>query len=135
MVAHFSRQLRRSNRNRIILGVAGGLGEYFGLDPVLFRVIFVVSALAGGVGLIAYLVLALILPASGEDDLDDGATHSLDDTTGGLWAGGLAALVLVGLGLLFLAGELGWLARIHWGVVWSLLLIGLGMVMVLRRAR
>jgi phage shock protein C len=133
MVAHLDRQLRRSNRNRILLGVAGGLGEYFGLDPILFRAGFILGSLAGGIGLLAYLVLAIILPVDGEQTLTEGCTDCLADTTGGLWVGGLAGLVLVGLGLVFMIGELGWLTRIHWGAVWSLLLIGLGVLVVLRR--
>lgn len=133
MVAHLDRQLRRSNRNRILLGVAGGLGEYFGLDPILFRAGFILGALAGGIGLLAYLVLAVVLPVDGEQTLTDDCTDCLADTTGGLWVGGLAGLGLVGLGLVFLAGELGWLARIHWDVAWPLLLIGVGTLVVLRR--
>ena len=47
------RLLRRSDRNRVAAGVAGGLGEYFGVDPVLFRVLFAVGAFFGGAGILA----------------------------------------------------------------------------------
>jgi phage shock protein C len=133
MVAHLDRQLRRSNRDRILLGVAGGLGEYFGLDPILFRAGFILGALAGGIGLLAYLVLAVVLPVAGEQTLTEDCTDCLADTTGSLWVGGLAGLMLVSLGLVFMIGELGWLTRIPWGVVWSLLLIGVGTLVILRR--
>jgi phage shock protein C len=55
--------LTRSSNDSKIAGVAGGLAEYFDVDPVLFRVGFAVSALFTGAGLIAYLVLALLMPS------------------------------------------------------------------------
>jgi phage shock protein PspC (stress-responsive transcriptional regulator) len=56
------RTLRRSNNDRIISGVSGGLGQYFGVDPVIFRVLFAVLAFFGGVGLLAYAVAWLLIP-------------------------------------------------------------------------
>jgi phage shock protein PspC (stress-responsive transcriptional regulator) len=56
------RRLTRSTSDKYVSGVAGGLGRYFGLDPVLFRVAFGVSCVFGGVGLVAYLALWLFLP-------------------------------------------------------------------------
>ena len=57
------RRLRRSSEDRVLGGVAGGLGRYFDVDPALFRIAFVVLLLAGGAGLLAYLGLWLITPA------------------------------------------------------------------------
>jgi phage shock protein C len=51
------KRLMRSTTERMIAGVAGGLGEYFNMDPTLVRLIFVLLALAGGPGLILYLIL------------------------------------------------------------------------------
>lgn len=56
------KRLYRSRRNRVIAGVCGGLGEYFDLDPVIVRLIFVILALASGTGLILYVVAWLIIP-------------------------------------------------------------------------
>jgi phage shock protein PspC (stress-responsive transcriptional regulator) len=63
------KQLFRSRRNRAIAGVAGGLGEHFGVDPVWFRVAFVVLAVGGGSGILIYLIMWLIVPERpmGED--------------------------------------------------------------------
>ena len=44
------RRLTRSSSDKLIGGVAGGLGRYFGVDPILFRIAFVVLTFAGGVG-------------------------------------------------------------------------------------
>ncbi len=57
------RTLTRSTTDRKISGVSGGLGAYLGIDPVLVRVGFVVTTLASGVGLLAYLALLAIVPA------------------------------------------------------------------------
>ncbi len=62
--------LTRSNRSKIIGGVCGGLGRYFGIDPVIFRVVLVVLALTGGVGLISYGIGWLLIPMDGEDETE-----------------------------------------------------------------
>lgn len=55
--------LRRSQDDRMLGGVCGGLGEYFDLDPVLFRILFALLALGGvGSGAVAYFLLWLIVP-------------------------------------------------------------------------
>ncbi len=56
------RRLYRSTKNKIIAGVAGGLGEYFDIDPVLIRIIFVVATLASGFGFLAYILLWIVVP-------------------------------------------------------------------------
>ena len=56
------RRLTRSTTEKHIGGVAGGLGRYFGIDPVIFRVGFGAATLVSGIGLIAYLALVAFLP-------------------------------------------------------------------------
>jgi len=56
------RKLYRSRKNRVFGGVAGGLAEYFGLDPILMRVIFVIITLINGIGLILYIILWIVIP-------------------------------------------------------------------------
>jgi phage shock protein C len=75
------KRLTRSRDQRMFLGVCGGLGEYFDLDPTLVRLIFVVAVLLGGSGLLVYAVLALIMPNEAEADLDPrlAAQHTLDE--------------------------------------------------------
>jgi phage shock protein C len=58
-----NRALRRSKRDRIVAGVCGGLGDFFGIDPLWFRLLLVVALLPGGLpGLIPYAVLWVIVP-------------------------------------------------------------------------
>ena len=61
-----SRILTRSTDDKMVAGVAGGLGEYFGVDPVLFRVGFVAATLLSGVGALAYLALVLFVKTDDE---------------------------------------------------------------------
>src|ERR671921_823822 len=60
------RRLTRSPSDKLIGGVAGGLGRYFGIDPILFRIAFVVLTFAGGVGALAYIGRPAFAPA--DDD-------------------------------------------------------------------
>ncbi|HEY7101924.1 MAG TPA: PspC domain-containing protein [Mycobacteriales bacterium] len=60
------RRLARSSQRKVIAGVAGGLGEYTGIDPVLFRVLFAVLTLFGGSGILLYVVGWLFMPAENE---------------------------------------------------------------------
>src|SRR4051812_3164889 len=60
------RRLTRSSSDRMLAGVSGGLGRYFNVDPLIFRIGFVVLTFAGGFGLIAYLLGAVAIPD--EDD-------------------------------------------------------------------
>lgn len=59
-----AKQLFRSKTNRKIAGVCGGLGEFFDIDPVFFRAIFLISAFFGGLGIIIYIVLWILMPES-----------------------------------------------------------------------
>jgi phage shock protein C len=55
-------QLRRSATDRMIGGVAGGLADHTGIDPVVWRVAFVALTLAGGSGILVYLLLWVLMP-------------------------------------------------------------------------
>jgi len=58
------KRLYRSNNNRMICGVCGGIAEYFGIDPTLVRIGWVVLSLFGALfgGVLAYIVAAVIIP-------------------------------------------------------------------------
>jgi phage shock protein C len=58
-----NKKLRRSRSDRVIAGVCGGLGEFFGLSPVWFRLAFLLALIPGGIpGLGGYILFWLILP-------------------------------------------------------------------------
>ncbi len=68
------KKLIRSSSEKMLFGVAGGLAEYLGVDPVLVRLFFVLFALSTGWGLIAYIALALIMP----EDIPVAKANSFD---------------------------------------------------------
>ncbi len=59
-----SRRLYRNPKDRIIGGVCSGIGNYFDIDPVIIRLIFAILFLTAGVGLLAYLIAWIIVPAA-----------------------------------------------------------------------
>lgn len=60
------KRLCRSRTEKILGGVCGGLGDYFAIDPMWFRIGFVVLALGGGSGILIYLLMCLIVPEQPE---------------------------------------------------------------------
>lgn len=73
-----SKKLYRSSENRFIFGVCGGLGEYFGIDPLIFRIIFVGLTVSAGSGILIYLLMAVLIPKRSLETLetDDKRTKS-----------------------------------------------------------
>ena len=55
------KRLRKSAHDKKIAGVAGGIGEFFGIDPTLVRIAFVITTFMQGIGIAAYLLLAFIM--------------------------------------------------------------------------
>ena len=65
-------RLYKSRKNKVIDGVCGGIGEYFGIDPVIIRLLWVGLFFAYGSGIILYIVgMIIIPPAPIRDDFDD----------------------------------------------------------------
>ena len=125
--------LVRSRDNRVLLGVAGGLGERLGVDPVLIRVAFAVLAVSGGAGILLYL---LAWAFSVEPDADQARERPIRRPA----ARQAIALGLVVLGSLLLLREIGlWFGdRIVWPIALAaagdallgvaVTLIGLGLI-------
>lgn len=54
--------LYRARKNRIFGGVASGLGDYLNIDPIIIRVIFIVSIFLSGIGILLYIILWIVVP-------------------------------------------------------------------------
>lgn len=67
------KKLYRSKSDRIIAGICGGLSDYLDVDAVFFRLAFVLLTLAGGSGILIYIIMFIIIPEEGE------ATKPLDN--------------------------------------------------------
>lgn len=65
-MANETKKLRRSSSDKMIAGVCGGLGEYFDVDPLIFRLIFAVMIIFGGTGILAYIILWILIPEDNE---------------------------------------------------------------------
>ena len=156
-----ARRLTKSSNERLIFGVAGGLAEYFDVDPVLVRVVFALLVLSTGVGLVAYVVLAIVMPSQGSvaarpgDVVRENVEQMQGDVSragrrlegvfrgdGGEGQSGvadrgryLAGVVLIVVGGLLLAANFGWLGWFSWMKLWPLLVVAAGVIVVLGRAR
>ncbi len=83
MAAHVPSRLYRSRSQKMIAGVSGGLGDYFDVDPVLIRLLFVVTAFISGVGILAYIILWIVVPFEGDDGPRlDALRRDFDDLSG-----------------------------------------------------
>ena len=73
-------RLYRSRRDRVIGGVASGLGEYLNIDPVLIRVAFVVIALLSGIGVLLYIILWIVIPENYAEGIYDSTDTNKSDS-------------------------------------------------------
>ena len=112
------KELHRSRDERILAGVAGGLGRYFDLSPTFFRIGFVILTLFGGAGILLYAAAALVIPDEGRSDSI--VSESLRRHRDRPWL--LAGVALVGIAVLSLIAQADF-----WpdsGFAWILLLLG-----------
>jgi len=65
------KRLCKSNTNKKICGVCGGIAEYLNADPTLIRLAFVLIAAIAGSGVLAYILAALIMPEASEVKAED----------------------------------------------------------------
>lgn len=110
------RRLLRSREDRVLAGVAGGLGKYFNVDPVFFRVGFVALALLGGLGAFLYLATLLFVPA------EDAAGGEPGRRSRALTIAAAVALVLLGLAVVADGGW--WFGGLFFGPLGFLLILG-----------
>src|SRR5919201_2870655 len=129
------RRLTRSSSDRVIAGVAGGLGRYFGVDPVIFRIGFALSLFFGGLGALAYLLLAVFVPTDGVPDRAQRLGGRLSGI--GFWRalGLLAIAALVLAGLLGLASGAAFAVALGWGVPVAIVIIAIGGLLALAAFR
>lgn len=135
------KKLFRLRNDRVLAGVASGLARHFNTDPVLIRVLFIALALAGGGGVLAYIIMWAIVPeepyqfqnfgdaaqSTTAESADQNAVNTGSNTDAGkgsIIAGG----VLILLGALFLAEE--FLPAFDFSKFWPLLLIGIGVLLL-----
>jgi phage shock protein C len=107
----------------MIAGVCGGLGRYLGVDPALLRVAFVVLTIAGGSGILIYIVAAILIPEEKPGE-DVGTVHAADGASGRI----LAGTALIALGTILLVDRfVSWFDK----VIGPLTLVALGVAVLI----
>ncbi len=74
------RRLQRNPDDKVIAGVASGVADFFGLDPTIVRVVWTLTILLGGLGVIVYIILWIVVP---EGNSDRTLAHDLRDKAAG----------------------------------------------------
>ena len=143
--ANNSKTLYRSKKNHLIGGVAGGIAEYFGVDPLIIRIIFVLLALSGGSGIVVYIILWILIPQEGEsrsrsDDIGEnikqGANKMVKEIkedpkaqSNGRTIGGL---VLIVIGAIFLIENFFPGFYLGFSRLWPLILVAIGLGIMIK---
>lgn len=134
-------RLYRSEENRVIAGVCGGLGEFFNIDPTIIRIIFVILTIFGGSGLLIYLILWIVIPSESQSGIVSKSTikgnvaeiktkiNSLGNDYSRFWW----ALFIVVLGFIFLFNNFGLFDFFEFRKLWPVILILLGLSIVLKQ--
>lgn len=128
----------RSDSDKLIAGVCGGLADYLGIDPVLVRLAFVVLLLASGIGLVIYLILWVVMPSESRSSEEDLIVITPEMTNPAeykaqlrIGPAGTVGVILILFGGFFLLNQVGWVS----GAFWPIVLIGAGIYFLVRRAR
>lgn len=64
------KELRKSDTNRVLAGVCGGIAEYIGCDPTIIRLLFIALSIFVGSGLLVYILAAIIMPRADHSTYD-----------------------------------------------------------------
>ena len=157
------KRLYRSRSDRMIWGVCGGLAKYFDMDPTIVRVITALSIFLGGVGIWAYIILAIVVPledskaAEPKDTIKENVEEMKEtarelgreiQSTLAKGEGESEAtakirhsrrntlgIIFVVLGGLFLLGSFNIFRWFNWGNLWPLVLVAIGVLVILSTRR
>jgi len=142
-------KLYRSRKECIIAGISGGLGEYFNVDPIIFRVLFVVLTFVNGIGVFIYLLFWITVPRLHEEvRLDtlhihttikekmDGMDSHFRKGKNSLHAKGggqvLFAFALIVVGIVALTSSVFSLHGIRFDIIWPAIVISIGLYFIFR---
>ena len=157
------KRLYRSRSDRILWGVCGGLAKYFGIDPTIVRIIAVLSIFINGLGILAYIILAIVVPLEGSKAAEPKDTikenvEEMKETASELGreiqstlAGeegeseevakvqhrrrNLIGIILIVVGILFLLGSFNLFWWFNWGNLWPLILVAIGVLIIVSTKR
>ena len=146
------KKLYRSRRDRIVAGVCGGLGEYFNVDPILIRLVFVLLSIMGGHGILLYLLLAIIIPVEPGEAISVDRAEKFKEFAAGVQAGvqsvardlkenkswfsnprHLAGSIIMFIGLAALFSQMFPEYWLGWEVMWPVLLLFIGLYIIISK--
>ncbi len=136
-----SKRLYRSDKDKMIGGVAGGIAEYFNMDPTLIRFLWIIIFFAGGSGLLLYIILWIIVPAKKTTNSSDAVDEETNMSCEKKDRGGsdyVFAFFLIFLGLVFLLNTTGLITWEIWSVLlrfWPLLIIFAGLNLIVQESK
>lgn len=146
-----STRLYRSESNKIIAGVAGGLADFFGIDATIIRIIFLLLTFGGGAGVIIYIILWIVMPSESHINLtsEDVMKKNVEELKGKakdfassfqrnskegrddsrfVWG----AFILI-LGLIFLLNNYGFINALELQKLWPFLLVIFGFSLLTKK--
>lgn len=157
------KRLYRSRSDRMVWGVCGGLAKYFDIDPTIVRVIAVLSVFVSGLGILAYIIMAIVIPLEGSKVTTPKETvqenvEEMKETAGELGheirstlvgeegeseevaklrhrRRNILGIIIIVLGILFLLGSFDLFWWFHWGNLWPLILVAIGVLIILSTRR
>ncbi len=134
-------KLVRSDTDKMVAGVCGGLAAYLDIDPVLVRLAFVVLFFASGIGFPIYLILWVVMPRAATASESDAVViqdnikemkEAVSANAGKIGRPATVGVVFILLGLYFLLEQFGWAGWLG-GAFWPVVIICLGVVLLIRR--
>ena len=126
-----NQRLERDLQNRVLGGVCSGLGNYFGVDPTIWRVLFFILFWLGLSGLLIYIILWMVMPA-GQPQSNQSAFVQDAETVGEprKSSGNMTAgIILIGIGAIALLAR--YIPQISWHTIWPVILIGIGIYLII----
>jgi phage shock protein C len=128
------RKLYRSQINKMLGGVCGGVAEFFRIDPTLVRLAWVIVSLTGGIGIVAYIAGLIIMPPNPEQSGIAATSPAVKDKSF-FWGS-----ILIIVGAFLLLKQVGLFQAFHfwqipWQAVWGALLVSLGLLLVFKKVK
>ena len=156
-------RLYRSRSDRMIWGVCGGLAKYFDIDPVIVRIIAVLLVFASGAGILAYIILAIVIPLESSEvtepkDVIKENVEEMKETASQLGQEirstfvreedtseetdkaryrrrNALGIILIVLGILFLLASFNIFWWFRWAYLWPIILVAIGLLIILGARR
>ena len=141
-------RLERSSTDKIIAGVCGGVAQYLQIDVTWIRLVVVILAVFGGVGIIGYIVLAILMPLPGQRAMVSGVPAAASDATEPCSTADttatpvdterrrqFAGYALIAIGVIFLLNNQGLFRFLEWRTIWPLALVAIGALLLTQRLR